>query len=136
VNFARGLPKTQVCVETLPSVEGRSYVSVKRREAQETIRRIFFPDHAVDVQIDVPDPDSVSRLNGEYRRRASRRSARTEAESAAGAEPSPEKPPAPGPEGGDGGMSGDGISGTTTPPEGAESPPGPTGGQSAQDGQQ
>jgi len=74
-NFARSLPKENVHLETLPSIEGRSYVAVKREEAEETIRRIFFPDGATAITIDVPDIETVGRLNGErytYRRRTAK----------------------------------------------------------------
>jgi hypothetical protein len=73
-NFARSLPKENVQIETLPSIEGRSYVTVKREEAQETIRRIFFPESPTEVVIDVPDPDVVASLNGEYSGRRHRSS--------------------------------------------------------------
>ena len=81
-NFARGLEAAQIEVTTLPSVEGRSYVSIKRTEAQEVIRRMFFYDQLRDVYIDAPDPELVARLNGEYRRSRSRRHSSTSEEAA------------------------------------------------------
>lgn len=88
-NFARSLPKENVHLETLPSVEGRSYVSVKREEAEEVIRRIFFPDSTARITIDVPDPDTVARLNGQYRSARARRAPNKPKPSAAdqGAQP-------------------------------------------------
>ncbi|NLI00249.1 MAG: LCP family protein [Chthonomonadales bacterium] len=71
-NFARSLEATNIEVQTLPSIEGRSYVTVKRSEAQDLIRRMFFYDQLRDVYIDTPDPDVVAQLNGEYRRRSRR----------------------------------------------------------------
>lgn len=74
LNFARSLPREKIQVETLPSIEGRSYVSVKRSEAQEMIRRMFFPERTTEVMLDVPSPDTVASMNGEGRRASSRRS--------------------------------------------------------------
>jgi LCP family protein required for cell wall assembly len=69
-NFARGLEPTSIEVRTLPSIEGRSYVTVKRAEAQELIRRLFFADQLTEFSIDTPDDGVVARLNGDYRRRS------------------------------------------------------------------
>lgn len=69
-NFARGLEATRIEVQTLPSIEGRSYVTVKRTEAQELIRRMFFPDQLTEFSIGTPDDGVVAGLNGEYRRRS------------------------------------------------------------------
>ncbi len=73
-NFARGLPKDRIEVVTLPSEEGRSYVSVNRTDAEALINRLFFPGSASGVRLDVPDPSTVAALNGEYRRHRTRRS--------------------------------------------------------------
>jgi len=135
VNFARSLPRSRVHVETLPSVEGRSYVSVKRREAQEAIRRIFFPDRLVDVQLDVPDPDTVAGMNGEHRRRSSRRSARSDAEADASDGPSSEESPIQVPEA-DQGVTGDGLSGSTPAGDGTGAPEGRSAGGDSGSGSQ
>jgi LCP family protein required for cell wall assembly len=115
-NFARGLEAKSIEVQTLPSVEGRSYVSVKRTEAQELIRKMFFYDQLKDVYIDVPDPDVVAQMNGEYRR-SSRRSRRAEHK---------DSPSAQSKDSGDsaGEPVGDGVtSGAGEPPAGAGSQP-------------
>lgn len=135
-NFARGLEAASIQVTTLPSVEGRSYVSIKRSEAEEVIRRMFFYDRLGDVRIDAPDPDLVARLNGEYRRSRSRRSsaARDRSEK-------PEQPQAVNEPIGDGVTSGDvPAENPTTPdstappvegdPSGGEEPPADAGTQS------
>ncbi len=64
-NFARGLNKPgNIVVETLPSEEGRSYVSVKVDDATQTIERIFFDGRPGSVSLDVPERGTVDSMNG------------------------------------------------------------------------
>ena len=68
VNFARTLPKENINVETLPSIEGPSYVTVNTEKSVDVIQKLFFPDRIVALNIDTPDPDSVRSMNARYGR--------------------------------------------------------------------
>ena len=97
-NFARSLPKEAIVIETLPSFEGPSYVSVDADRTAEVIRRLFYPNQMVALGIDAPDPDTVRSMNRRYARGGRRRSgARREKPEAAIAVPASEtavEPPA------------------------------------------
>ncbi len=58
-NFARTLPHENIHVETLPSFEGPSYVTINPQKSAEVIQRMFFPNQAVALNIDAPDPNGV-----------------------------------------------------------------------------
>lgn len=64
-NMARTLPQQNIVVTTLPSEEGRSYVTVDVDKATETIERMFFDGRPGSVTLDVPDHSVVDRLNGQ-----------------------------------------------------------------------
>lgn len=70
MNFARSLPKESIHVETLPSFEGPSYVTVDREKSQDVIQRLFYPNQAMAFNIDAPDPNDVRGLNARYDRSA------------------------------------------------------------------
>ncbi|HSV74170.1 MAG TPA: LCP family protein, partial [Chthonomonadales bacterium] len=72
-NFARGLPREAIVLETLPTSGGRSFVSVDPALAAETIRRLFFPNQMVALGVDLPDPAVVRSLNGRDTRAGRRR---------------------------------------------------------------
>lgn len=91
-NFARGLPRENIHVETLPSFEGPSYVSIDAEKSAQVIQRMFFPNQVVALNIDAPDPNSVHSLNSRYdrsgrHRRGSRRHGRASAASQLAAPP-------------------------------------------------
>jgi len=71
-NFARQLPRENIAIETLPSYEGPSYVTVDTEKSAEVIQRLFYPDQQVALQIEAPDPNSVRALNMRYDRRSRR----------------------------------------------------------------
>lgn len=68
VNFARTLPKENINIETLPSFEGPSYVTVNAEKSAATIERMFFPNQTVALNIDAPDPNFVRSMNAPYER--------------------------------------------------------------------
>lgn len=61
-NFARSLPRENVEVETLPSEEGPSYVTIYTEKSEALIQRMF----GVTYSIDAPDPGSVRSMNSRY----------------------------------------------------------------------
>jgi LCP family protein required for cell wall assembly len=67
-NFARSLPKEKIDVETLPSFEGPSYVTVDAEKSAQVIQRMFYPNQYVALSIDAPDPGSVRSMNAPYER--------------------------------------------------------------------
>ena len=85
-NFARGLPKDSIAIETLPSHEGPSYVTCDDDKAAELIKKMFYPYEYTEVTLDTPDPNYVrasAREARTYRRtRRSRRSAERETSTA------------------------------------------------------
>jgi polyisoprenyl-teichoic acid--peptidoglycan teichoic acid transferase len=70
-NFARTLPKERIVIETLPSFEGPSYVTIDTEKSAEVIQRLFFPYQQVALNIDAPDPNSVRSMNSRYDRGSS-----------------------------------------------------------------
>lgn len=80
-NFARSLPKENIAVETLPSFEGPSFVTVDTDKAAEAIQRLFYPNQVMASTIDAPDPYSVRALNNRYERGGGRRRHRRRSES-------------------------------------------------------
>lgn len=78
VNFARTLPRENITIETLPSYEGPSYVTIDAEKSAEVIQRLFFPNQYITLHIDAPDPNVVRALNSPYergRRRGGRKAA-------------------------------------------------------------
>jgi len=75
-NFARSLKKEDILIETLPSYEGPSYVTIDAEKSAEVIQRLFFPNQYLARTIDVPDPDVVRAMNSRYERGDHRRSRR------------------------------------------------------------
>lgn len=73
-NYARSLPRENITLETLPSTEGPSYVSVDLEKAPEVIRRIFHPEQMVAMNIDAPDMSTVRSMNSPYARGGRHRS--------------------------------------------------------------
>jgi polyisoprenyl-teichoic acid--peptidoglycan teichoic acid transferase len=67
-NFARTLPKERIAIETLPSFEGPSFVTIDTEKSAEVIQRLFFPYQQVALNIDAPDPNSVRSMNSRYDR--------------------------------------------------------------------
>lgn len=72
-NYARSLPKENIVVKTLPSIEGPSYVTIETAEAAQVISEMFYPGEFRTVTIDAPDPATVRALNARYDRRGGRR---------------------------------------------------------------
>lgn len=132
-NFARNLPKERIVIETLPSREGPSFVTIDREKGAEVIQRLFFPNQMVTVSIDAPTVSSSVRTG----RRFSRRS-RARAEDAGtihAEQPSGEEATEPETtERADGLDPGDSGS-TETPPEGAPPPSPPDGDAGGEGGQ-
>ncbi len=81
-NFARGLPKDNINIETLPSHEGPSYVTCNDDEAEEVIKRLFYPYESAYVELDTPDPNYVRASGARYDRptRKARRTRRAQSE--------------------------------------------------------
>jgi LCP family protein required for cell wall assembly len=65
VNFARQLPKESIEVATLPSIEGPSFVYVRVAESAEVIRRLFFDNNLLAVNINAPDRSEVPDWEGQ-----------------------------------------------------------------------
>jgi LCP family protein required for cell wall assembly len=59
MNFARTLPRENISLQTLPSFEGPSFVTVDNRKAAELLQRVFFPNQMIALNIDTPDPNGV-----------------------------------------------------------------------------
>lgn len=76
-NFARLLKKEDIIIETLPSFEGPSYVTIDPEKSAEVIQRLFFPNQYLARTIDAPDPNTVRAMNSRYERGGRRRSHRT-----------------------------------------------------------
>jgi LCP family protein required for cell wall assembly len=75
MNFARTLPRQNVVMETLPSFEGPSFVTIDTAKSAKLIQSIFFPDQQyASVNIDAPDPYRIRELNARYDHGGSRRS--------------------------------------------------------------
>ncbi len=70
VNFARKLPKENIEIQTLPSFEGPSYVTVDALKSEALIQRLFFPNQAYAYNIDAPDINSVRSQNSRYDKNA------------------------------------------------------------------
>lgn len=54
MNFAKDLKKESIHVETLPSTEGRRFVTIDPRKSKEVIERMFFPNQIVALNISAP----------------------------------------------------------------------------------
>lgn len=67
-NFARSLPRENINVETLPSFEGPSFVTINREKSSAMIQRLFFPGQSLYVDVDAPDPNYVRSMNSSYER--------------------------------------------------------------------
>jgi LCP family protein required for cell wall assembly len=65
INFARQLPKENIEVATLPSIEGPSFVYVKVAESAEVIRKMFFDNNLLAVNINAPDRSEVPDWEGQ-----------------------------------------------------------------------
>ncbi|MEP6755614.1 MAG: LCP family protein [Chthonomonadales bacterium] len=74
VNFARTLPKESINIETLPSFEGKSYVTLDNVKSAKVIERIFFPNTQTALNINTPDPEGM-RDGGRPIKRRRRRAA-------------------------------------------------------------
>src|SRR5437879_13761591 len=59
-NFARDLPRENINIETLPSEEGPSFVTIKPEKAAEVIQRMFYPNQSVALNIDAPSMGSAN----------------------------------------------------------------------------
>lgn len=68
-NFARNLPRTSINIETMPSYEGPSYVTIDSTRSAELIQRMFYPGQPGSVTVDVPGQSDVRALNSRYGRR-------------------------------------------------------------------
>lgn len=60
-NLSRKAPKDAVCLETLPVIQGKTFVYIDKRKSVGVIRKMFFKDKQVaDMPIKTPDDDTVS----------------------------------------------------------------------------
>jgi hypothetical protein len=66
-NWARTVPKERVVMETMPSFEGYSYVTVDIPKAEQTVKRLFFDDSAV-VTINAPGMSIVDSMTNHGRK--------------------------------------------------------------------
>lgn len=66
LNFVRGLPQQNIVVQTTPSFEGPSYVSLDLNRDAQVIQQLFYPGQPVQVQINAPSPQEVASLNAPY----------------------------------------------------------------------
>jgi polyisoprenyl-teichoic acid--peptidoglycan teichoic acid transferase len=73
MNFARTLNREDIHVETLPSIEGRSYVTIDTDKSKEVIQRLFFPNQVVALNIEAPNMSGRSRSSSSRRSRRARR---------------------------------------------------------------
>jgi LCP family protein required for cell wall assembly len=59
-NLARKAPKDALCLDTLPVIEGRTYVYIDRRKSEAVIRKMFFKDKQVAVlNIKTPETEAL-----------------------------------------------------------------------------
>ncbi len=101
-NFARSLPRENINVQTLPSFEGPSYVTINGTKSAEMINQLFFGGRSVVPPLDTPDPNYAMSTRS---RRAAKPSAKPPAvtvpltvEEPTAEEPMPMDPPAVGTE--------------------------------------
>src|SRR5205807_9207226 len=88
VNYARSLPKESIHIETLPSFEGPSYVTVNPEKCAQVIQRMFYPNTTIALNIDAPDAGSVRSMKAPYERgRRGRRGEEKPAAAKTGAKP-------------------------------------------------
>ncbi len=66
--WVKSVPKENTIMDTMPSFEGHSYVTVNVPKAEELISRMFF-DNRVPVTINAPGASVVDNLGGRGRRR-------------------------------------------------------------------
>ena len=66
LNFVRGLPQQNIVVQTTPSYEGPSFVSLDLNRDAQVIQQLFYPGQPVQVQINAPNPQEVALLNAPY----------------------------------------------------------------------
>jgi len=56
-NLARKAPKDAICLDTLPVIEGKTFVYIDRRKSADVIRKMFFRDRLVSYK-DINTPDT------------------------------------------------------------------------------
>jgi LCP family protein required for cell wall assembly len=83
INFARKLPKENIEIQTLPSYEGPSYVTVDAEKSATLIQRLFFPNQVYAFNIDAPDPTAVRSMNSRYDRSGHKKNAKKDGAAAA-----------------------------------------------------
>jgi polyisoprenyl-teichoic acid--peptidoglycan teichoic acid transferase len=66
--WTKSVPKENVVMETMPSIEGHSYVAVNREKAEEVVSRLFF-DNKVPVTINAPLMSMVDSMATRGRRK-------------------------------------------------------------------
>jgi LCP family protein required for cell wall assembly len=57
-NLARKAPKDAICLETLPVIEGRTFVYIDRHRGPAVVQKMFFKDQRVAVDIKVPEAEA------------------------------------------------------------------------------
>ena len=62
-NWVRSVPKERVMMETMPSFEGRSYVTVNTPKAEEVVNRLFFDNMKI-ASINAPGMSVVDAITG------------------------------------------------------------------------
>ncbi len=66
LNFVRDLPQQNIVVQTTPSNEGPSFVSLDLNRDAQVIQQLFYPGQQVPIQINAPSPQEVALLNAPY----------------------------------------------------------------------
>ncbi len=56
-NLARKAPKDAIDLETLPVIEGKAFVYIDRRKSMDLVRKMFFKDKQVVLDIKTPDSE-------------------------------------------------------------------------------
>jgi hypothetical protein len=120
-NWARTVPKERVFMETMPSFEGRSYVTVNVPKAEQTINRLFYDGRGV-VTINAPGMSVVDNITG-HGRKGHKKGKGANAQALDSGSDEPLIPVSDGPDGMPDGDNGGGAppSSTTTPKSGGSS---------------
>lgn len=68
-NWSKSLPKANITLVTMPSIEGPSYVTVNRKPTRKMVAQIFFDGNEEAVNIMAPDREAVYAMNHRGSRR-------------------------------------------------------------------
>lgn len=63
INFARGIPRENIQLATMPNFEGSSYCYIYKDQARDMIAKMFYDGDTYRVNINAPDKEVVAFLN-------------------------------------------------------------------------